>query len=172
MKLCFLWPAVFRKPCSFLLRRCPAKGKGHLTIPLQHGFKGVIIERRHRLPVILFNKALYIFLPHPVDVQEKVLNPAGKVIKITIKEHGVKVIWYMFRVREAFGKKGIAVAVECLYHATTKEVLQGGNGYNVCFPQPGSIVIKIVNITEVYYFILELLTGIEEDFGFLCKTLT
>ena len=107
----------------FFLLWCAANRIVHVSIQLQHGFEGVIIERRHRLPVILFNKALYIFLPHLVDVQEKVLNPAGKVIKITIKEHGVKGIWYMFRVREAFGEKGIAVAVQCLYHATTKEVL-------------------------------------------------
>ena len=74
------------------------QGKGYLTIPLTHGFEGVIIERCHRLPVILCNKALYIFLPYPVDVFEKVSKPAGKVIKITVKEQGVEGIWYMFRV--------------------------------------------------------------------------
>jgi hypothetical protein len=50
------------------------------------------------MPIIVCGKALYVFLACPVDVFEEGLKPPGKVVKIAVKEHGVKVGGYVFRV--------------------------------------------------------------------------
>jgi hypothetical protein len=87
-------------------------------------FKNVVIDSRHPLPIVLGNKGLGVLLSNFLDIQNEIPELFNKILKIIIKKLRVEVVWYMFRIGESFGKKGIAITVYRLHHTSTKKIMK------------------------------------------------